>query len=156
LKTLAKLLTLVLVACLTGCAFRAQREGVYPNASIVGKYRLTSTIKPYVKFAGGPKIGEGEVAFDGRGNLSGRQIFLGEHGTIRGTYQIEPDGNGTASMTTVLNNGSTSESAFALQIQNDKQIKFVSEGLPQHGGWVSVQSLIAHGEPGLQGVLVKE
>jgi hypothetical protein len=148
---------LILVACTLGCASAANRESVtYSNASVIGKYRMTSTVKPYVKFAGGPKIGEGEVVFDGRGNLSGRQIFMGEHGTIRGTYRIAPDGTGTASMTTALEDGTTSDSAIALQIQNDKQIKFVSEGLSQHGDWVSVQSLIAHGQPGLQGVLEKE
>ncbi|HEY6300466.1 MAG TPA: hypothetical protein VIW95_12580 [Candidatus Binatus sp.] len=92
----------------------------------------------------------------GAENFEGRQVFLGQSGTIRGTYQIEPDGTGTASMTTVLEDGTTSESAFALQIQNDKQIKFVSEGLSQRGDGVSVQSLIAHGQPGLQGVLEKE
>jgi hypothetical protein len=152
-----KLSVFVLVAWVAGCASGARHEAVaYSNASVIGKYRLTSTVKPYVKFAGGPQIGEGEVVFDGRGNLSGRQVFLGEHGTIRGTYQIEPDGTGTASMTTALEDGTTSESALALQIQNHKQIKFVSEGLPQHGDWVSVQSLISHGQPGLQGVLEKE
>ena len=149
--------TLILLACSVGCASAANREALtYSNASVVGKYRLTSTVKPYVKFAGGPKIGEGEIAFDGRGNFAGRQVFLGQPGTIEGTYQIEPDGTGTASMTTVLEDGTTSESAFALQIQNEKQIKFVSEGLSQHGDWVSVQSLIANGQPGLQGMLEKE
>ena len=149
--------TLILFACTVGCASAANRESVtYSNASVIGKYRMASTVKPYVKFAGGPKIGDGEVAFDGRGNLAGRQVYLGQHGIIRGTYKIEPDGTGTASMTTALEDGTTSESALALQIQNDKQIKFVSEGLPQHGDWVSVQSLIAHGQPGLQGVLEKE
>ena len=150
--------TLILLACtVTGCASAANREtAAYSNASLIGKYRLTSTIKPYIKFAGGPKIGEGELVFDGHGNLAGQQVFLGQHGTIRGNYQIAPDGTGTASMTTTLEDGSTSESALALQIQNDKQIKFVSEGLPQHGDWVSVQSLIAHGQPGLQGVLERE
>jgi hypothetical protein len=149
--------TLILVACTVACTSAANREsGTYSNASVIGKYRLTSTVKPYVKFAGGPKIGEGEVVFDGLGNLAGSQVFLGQHGTIRGTYHIEPDGTGTASMTTVLEDGTTSENALALQIQNDKQIKFVSEGLSQHGDWVSVQSLIAHAQPGLQGVLEKE
>jgi hypothetical protein len=149
--------TLILLACSVGCASPANREVLtYSNASVVGKYRLTSTVKPYVKFAGGPKIGEGEIAFDGRGNFAGRQVFLGQPGTIEGTYQIEPDGTGTASMTTVLEDGTASQSAFALQIQNDKQIKFVSEGLSQRGDWVSVQSLIAHGQPGLQGMLEKE
>lgn len=148
---------LILVACTVGCASAANRESVtYCDASVVGKYRLTSTVKPYVKFAGGPKIGEGEIVFDGHGNFAGRQVFLGQPGTIRGTYQIEPDGTGTASMTTVLEDGTTSESPLALQIQNDKQIKFVSAGLSQHGDWVSVQSLMAHGQPGLQGVLEKE
>jgi hypothetical protein len=144
----------VLLACLAGCA--THRAPSYSNASVAGKYRITSTVKPYVKFAGGPKIGTGEVTFDGRGNLSGRQIFEGQQGTIRGTYEIEPDGTGTASMITALEDGSSSESALALQIQNDNQIKFVSQGLPQHGDWVSVQSLIAHGQAGLQGVLEKE
>ncbi len=123
---------------------------------MAGKYRITSTIKPYVKFAGGPKIGSGEVVFDGRGNLSGRQIFQGQQGTIRGTYEIEPDGAGSASLITTLVDGTSSESALSLQIQNDKQIKFVSQGLPQHGDWVSVQSLIAQGQAGLQGIFEKE
>jgi hypothetical protein len=144
----------VLLACLAGCA--THRAPTYSNASIAGKYRITSTVKPYVKFAGGPKIGSGEVTFDGRGNLSGRETFEGQRGTIRGTYEIEPDGTGTASMITTLEDGSSSESALALQIQNETQIKFVSEGLPQHGDWVSVQSLIAHGQVGLQGVFEKE
>jgi hypothetical protein len=148
---------LLLLACLAGCASQANREAVaYSNASLVGKYRMTSTVKPYVKFAGGPKIGEGEIAFDGRGNLAGQQVFLGQRGTVRGAYQIESDGTGTASMVTALEDGTTSESTLALQIQNDRQIKFVSEGLPRHGDWVSVQSLIAHGQPGLQGNLEKE
>jgi hypothetical protein len=149
--------TLILVAGTAGCTLAGHREAAaYSNASVIGKYRLTSTVKPYVKFAGGPKIGEGEIAFDGHGNLAGHQVFLGQHGTIRGTYQIEPDGTGTASMTTALEDGTTSNSALALQIQNDQQIKFVSDGLPRRGDWVSVQSLIAHGQPGLQGVLEKE
>lgn len=145
-----------MLACLAGCAFTAHRDVDYSNASVAGKYRLTSTIKPYVQFAGGPKIGTGEVTLDGRGNLSGRQIFQGQQGTIRGTYEIEPDGTGTASMITALEDGSSFGSELSLQIQNDKQIKFVSQGLPQHGDWVSVQSLIAHGQAGLQGVLEKE
>ncbi len=144
----------VLLACLAGCA--THRAPTYSNASVVGKYRITSTVKPYVKFAGGPKIGTGEVTFDGRGNLSGRQTFEGQQGTIRGTYEIEPDGTGAASITTTLEDGSSAGSALALQIQNDNQIKFVSQGLPQHGDWVSVQSLIAHGQAGLQGVFEKE
>ena len=148
---------LLLLACLAGCALQSTREAVaYSNASIVGKYRLTSTVKPYVKFAGGPKIGQGEIVFDGHGNLAGQQVFLGQSGTVRGTYQIESDGTGTASMVTALEDGTTSENALALQIQNDRQIKFVSEGLSQHGDWASVQSLIAHGQPGLQGNLEKE
>ena len=154
---LMKLSILALVACIAGCASAARREAVtYSDASVSGKYRLTSTVKPYVKFAGGPKIGEGEIDFDGQGNLSGRQIFLGEAGTVRGTYRIETDGSGRAWMATALADGTTSESALALQIQNDKQIKFVSQGLPQHDDWVSVQSLIAHDQPGLQGVFEKE
>ena len=144
----------VLLACLAGCA--THRAPSYSDASVAGKYRITSTIKPYVKFAGGPEIGTGEITFDGRGNLSGRETFEGQRGTIRGTYEIEPDGTGTASMITILEDGSSSESALALQIQNETQIKFVSQGLPQHGDWVSVQSLIAHGQAGLQGVLEKE
>ena len=144
----------VLLACLAGCA--THHAPSYTNASVAGEYRITSTVKPYVKFAGGPKIGTGEVTFDGHGNLSGRQIFEGQQGTIRGTYEIEPDGTGTASMTIALEDGSSSESALALQIQNENQIKFVSQGLPQRGDWVSVQSLIAHGQAGLQGVLDKE
>ena len=144
----------VVLVCLAGCA--THRAPTYSNASVNGKYRITSTVKPYVKFAGGPKIGTGEVTFDGRGNLSGRETFEGQRGTIRGTYEIEPDGTGTASMITTLEDGTSSESALALQIQNDHQIKFVSEGLPQHSDWVSVQSLIAHGQAGLQGVLEKE
>ncbi len=144
----------VLLACFAGCV--THRAPTYSSASVAGKYRITSTVKPYVKFAGGPKIGTGEVTFDGRGNLSGQETFEGQQGTIRGTYEIEPDGTGTASMTTTLEDGNPSESALALQIQNDNQIKFVSQGLPQHGDWVSVQSLIAHGQEGLQGVLEKE
>jgi hypothetical protein len=144
----------VLLVCLAGCA--THRAHSYSNASVVGKYRITSTVKPYVKFAGGPKIGSGELTFDGRGNLSGRETFESQQRTIRGTYEIEPDGTGTASLITALEDGSSSESALALQIQNDHQIKFVSEGLPQHSDWVSVQSLIAHGQAGLQGVLERE
>ena len=143
-----------LLVCLAGCA--THRAPTYFNASVAGKYRITSTVKPYVKFAGGPKISSGEIRFDGRGNLSGRETFEGQQGTIRGTYAIEPDGTGTASIISALEDGTSSESALALQIQNDTQIKFVSQGLPQHGDWVSVQSLIAHGQAGLQGVLEKE
>ncbi len=144
----------VLLACLVGCA--THRAPTYSNASVAGKYRITSTVKPYVKFAGGPKIGSGEVTFDGRGNLSGRETFEGQQGTIRGTYEIAPDGTGTASIFTALEDGTSSESALALQIQNYTRIKFVSQGLPQHGDWVSVQSLIAHGQAGLQGIFEKE
>ena len=144
----------VLLVCLAECA--THRAPTYSNASIAGKYRITSTVKPYAKFAGGPKIGSGELTFDGRGNLSGRETFEGQQGTIRGTYEIETDGTGTASMITTLEDGTSSETALALQIQNDRQIKFVSEGLPQHSDWVSVQSLIAHGQAGLQGDLEKE
>ena len=148
---------LLLAVCLAGCTSQSNRETIaYSNASVVGRYRMTSTVKPYVKFAGGPKIGEGEIVFDGRGNLAGQQVFLGQSGTVRGTHQIESDGTGTASMVTSLEDGTTSENSLALQIQNDRQIKFVSEGLSQHGDWVSVQSLIAHGQPGLQGNLEKE
>ena|SRR6266478_6081126 len=143
-----------LLACLAGCA--THRAPAYSNESVSGKYRITSTVKPYVKFAGGPKVGTGEVTFDGRGNLSGRETFEGQKGTIHGTYEIESDGTGTASMTAALEDGTSSQSVLALQIQNETQIKFVSQGLPQHGDWVSVQSLIAHGQAGLQGIFEKE
>src|SRR5258708_7098267 len=59
---------LLLLAFLAGCASATHRAATYSNASVAGKYRITSTVKPYVKFAGGPKIGTGEVRFDGRGN----------------------------------------------------------------------------------------
>src|SRR5229473_8633322 len=119
---------LLLLAFLAGCASATHRAATYSDASVTGKYRITSTVKPYVKFAGGPKIGTGEVTFDGRGNLSGRETFEGQQGTIRGTYEIAPDGTGTASIFTALEDGTSSESALALQIQNYTRIKFVSQG----------------------------
>jgi hypothetical protein len=149
--------SLTLLACLAGCASGVHGESTaYSNASLVGKYRMTSTLKPYVKFAGGPKVSEGDVIFDGQGNLSGRLVFWGDAATVRGIYQIQPDGTGELSMITALQDGSTSESALTLQIQNDHQIEFVSDGLRESRDWMSVQSLITHGQAAFQGILEKE
>src|SRR5260370_17045611 len=98
----------LLLACLLGCASATHRAPTYSSASVVGKYRITSTVKPYVKFAGGPKIGSGEVTFDGRGKLSGLETFQGQQGTIPGTYEIEPDVTPTASIITSLQNRTSS------------------------------------------------
>jgi hypothetical protein len=148
---------IALAACLVGCALGTQRETpAYSNASLIGNYRLSSTAKPYVKYGGGPTIGKGQVAFDGRGNLTGTETFLGVPATIRGTYQIERDGSGTASMTTTLNDGISYNGALSLQIKDDGQIQFVSKGLPQNDDWVSGEELMAQGQAGLQGVFEKE
>ena len=144
----------VLLACVAGCA--THRAPTYSNASVAGKYRTTSTLKPYVKFAGGPKMGDGEIFFDGQGNLFGQQIFLGESETVRGTYKINPDGSGTADVTTTLEDGSRSESALTLQIQNDAQIRFVSAGLRLSSDWISGNELMATGQAGVSGLLERE
>jgi hypothetical protein len=153
-----KFFALALVACLAGCAVGARPEApVYSNASVSGKYRLSSTAKPFVNYGGGgPTIGEGEVAFDGHGNLAGSETFLGVPATIHGTYQIERDGSGTASMITTLNDGVSYKGALSLQIKDDGQVQFVSKGLPQNDDWVSGEELMAEGQAGLQGVFEKE
>jgi hypothetical protein len=147
---------LLLLACLCGCATAIHSAPAYSKASVAGKYRITSTVKPYVKFAGGPKIGDGEVFFDGRGNLSGQQVFLGESSTIHGTYEINPDGTGTADVIATMKDGSSSESPLTLQIQNDEQIKFVSAGLRQGSDWISTGELMATSQAGVSGLFEKE
>ena len=152
-----KLWPLALVACIAGCALGARPEAaVYSNSNLSGKYRLSSTAKPFVNYGSGPAIGEGEVVFDGHGNLSGTETFLGVPATLRGTYQIEHDGSGTVSMTTTLNDGISYNGALSLQIHDDGQIQFVSKGLPQNNDWVSGEELMAEGQPGLQGAFEKE
>jgi len=134
----------------------AHRAPTYSNTSVAGKYRTTSTLKPYVKFAGGPKMGDGEIFFDGQGKLFGQQIFLGESQTIHGTYHINSDGSGTADVVTKLKDGSSSESVLTLQIQNEDQIKFVSAGLRLNSDWISGNQLMATGNAGVSGLLEKE
>jgi hypothetical protein len=147
---------LLLLAYLCGCATAIHSAPAYSKASVAGKYRITSTVKPYVKFAGGPKIGDGEVFFDGRGNLSGQQVFLSESSTIHGTYEINPDGTGTADVIATMKDGSSSESPLTLQIQNDEQTKFVSAGLRQGSDWISTGELMATSQAGVSGLFEKE
>lgn len=146
----------MLLACLCGCAAAFHSAPAYSDASISGKFRITSTIKPYVKFAGGPKIGDGEIFFDGQGNFSGQQVFLGESSSIHGTYRINPDGSGTADVITTVKDGRSSESALTLQIQNDEQVKFVSSDLRMNSDWISGNELMATGNAGVSGLLEKE
>ena len=157
LVTRMKLWILALVACLAGCAVGARPEApAYSNASIAGKYRLSSTAKPFVNYGSGPAIGEGEVVFDGHGNLTGSETFLGIPANIRGTYQVERDGTGIATMTSALADGSSSRSVLSMKIQDDGQIQFVSKGLRQNDDWVSGEELMARGQAGLQGTFEKE
>ncbi len=101
-------------------------------------------------------MGDGEIFFDGQGNFFGQQMFLDESETISGTYHINPDGSGTADVTTTLKDGSSSESILTLQIQNEEQIKFVSAGLRLNSDWISGNELMATGNAGVSGLLEKE
>ena len=101
-------------------------------------------------------MGDGEIFFDGQGNLSGQQVFLDEPETIRGTYHINPDGSGTADVISTVKDGRSSESALTLQIQNDEQVKFVSSDLRMNSDWISGNELMATGNAGVSGLLEKE
>ncbi len=121
------------------CAVRAtaiRSRPEYSAASIKGTYEITATAKPYVKFAGGPRLGSGTVYFDGRVNLEGSQTWYGNEQSIRGTYVVNRDGQGTATISATDSSGRVSPpSEIEFQIENSSRIQFELQGMvPERSG----------------------
>ena len=113
-----------LCVCSTSCSCGAicLPHPVWSNASLNGTYEVVTTLKPYVKFAGGPQLGSGRLIFDGKGVFSGEQTYEGERDKLSGTYQIDPDGSGFAYLTSVGPDSTVTQSEYSLKIQNDNKI----------------------------------
>jgi hypothetical protein len=108
----------------------AQSRPQYSAASIKGTYEITATAKPYVKFAGGPRLGSGTIDFDGRGSFDGTQTWYGNEQSIRGTYRVNPDGAGSATVSATNSSGvALPPSEIEFQIVNPSKIQFESRGL---------------------------
>ena len=120
--------TMTMLQFVIGCATTRPRRTDFSVASLRGAYELRSTTKPYVKFAGGPNVGSGRIIFDGKGQLVGTETWYGEPQTVRGTYVVEPSGQGSATVTTTDSNGSITPGIIDFQVESDR-IQFVSRGL---------------------------
>jgi hypothetical protein len=149
------------LAC--GLADRAaQSRPQYSAASIKGTYEINATAKPYVKFAGGPRLGSGTIHFDGRGNLDGTQAWYGNDQSIRGTYIVNPDGQGCATVIATDSSGAVSPpSEIEIQIVNPSKIQFESRGMvPERSGedldWDSGSYCQQTANPCVTGVMTKK
>ena len=146
-----------LCVCSTSCSCGAigLPHPVWSNASLNGTYEVVTTLKPYVKFAGGPQLGSGRLIFDGKGVFSGEQTYEGERDKLSETYQIDPDGSGFAYLTSVGPDGTVTQSEYSLKIQNDNKILAASYGLPVTTDWLSADHLIQNGQPAFTSVLTR-
>jgi len=107
---------------------------------------------------GCPAIGSGEIKFDGLGNLSGHGTYFDEVDTLAGTYQVNPDGTGTAIIESRPAKGASTKGAITFQIKSEKEVSFVSQGLPvdRERDWASAGSLQTSAEGGIAGVMRKQ
>jgi hypothetical protein len=138
------------------CARQSEQE--FTNSNLHGTYKLVETIKPYVKFAGGPQIVTGYIYFDGNGQLWGQQKSWDESVTqrVRGTYQVKRDGTGSSQVAVAPNGANPLGSRFIFQIDGSNNLRFVSEGLQLNSDWISSNSLQANGQAAYSGTLVKQ
>lgn len=125
-------------------------QGEFSDASISGTYLSWTTFKAYVKFAGGPRIASGEIQFDGRGGLSGHGTYFNEKSDIRGTYEVRPDGTGSASYTATNSTGHIDRVDLDFQIVSHDKIKFQSSGW-ENRDWSSVESQMQSNRAGFVG-----
>jgi hypothetical protein len=144
------------------CATAIQSRPEYSAASIKGTYQISATAKPYVKFAGGPRLGSGTVYFDGRGNLQGTQTWFGNEQSMSGTYIVNPDGQGRATIIATDSSGAVSpKSEIDFQLVNPSKIQFESRGMvPERSGedldWNSSAYCQQTTNPCATGVMTKE
>jgi hypothetical protein len=134
----------------------------YSAASIKGTYEISAAAKPYVKFAGGPRIGSGTIHFDGRGNLDGTQTWYGDNQSLHGTYVVSPDGEGFATVVAKDSSGVASPpSEIEFQIVNPDKIQFESRGLASERSgedldWASATYCQQTANPCASGVMTRE
>jgi hypothetical protein len=140
---------------LTSISCVGVQQPVWSNASLRGSFGVATTLKPYVKFAGGPHLGIGRLTFDGVGSFSGKQTYEGERDKLSGTYQIEPDGTGVAHLTSIAPDGTVTQSDYTLKIENRDKLIAVPYGLPVTADWVSSDYLIQNGQPAFISVLTR-
>ena len=125
-------------------------QGEFSDASLSGTYLSWTTFKAYVKFAGGPRIASGEIQFDGRGGLSGHGTYFNEKFELRGTYEVHPDGTGSASYIATDSTGHTDQVDLDFQIVGRDKVKFQSRGW-ENRDWSSVESQMQSNRAGLVG-----
>lgn len=113
-----RLSAVVLVACVAACSTAQHIPPHYSQQSLQGSYAMKSTNKAYVKFAGGPQIGSGNLHFDGRGHFTGNENYFGEPEKLNGTYQINPDGSGSAQVTARNSDGQITQGEMTLQFES--------------------------------------
>jgi hypothetical protein len=155
LKTADRRSIVMLCLLFASCVTPVRQQPAWSNASLIGTYDVATTIKPYVKFAGGPRLGKGRISFDGHGSFSGEQTYEGEHDQLSGKYLIQPDGRGIAYVTSIAQDGSVARSEYALKIENENKVLSVSYGLDATGDWVSPEYLGQHAQPALTSVLTR-
>jgi len=107
-------------------------------------------------------VGSGTIRFDGRGNLDGTQTWYGNEQSIRATYVVTPDGQGSATVTATNSSGVVlPPSEIEFQIVNLKKIQFESRGLASERSgedldWVSGASCQQTANPCATGVMIRE
>ncbi len=114
-----------------------------------------------MKSAGGPPLGSGTVHFDGHGNLDGTQTWYGNEQSIRGTYKVDADGHGSATITATGSSGVVSPpSEIEFQIVTPDKIDFESRGLVPKGSgedldWESGTYCQQNANPCASGVMTR-
>jgi hypothetical protein len=140
-------------ACSTGP--QIESPVVYSTESIYGHYRMSATVKPYIKF-GGPDVGAGDFYFDGAGNLKGNETWFGQKVILTGKYQVFPDGKGSANLRAVSGSGGTAASALkiTLEIRSPQEVWFATDDTLNFD-YESAGALQARGQSGVTGRFTK-
>jgi hypothetical protein len=110
----------------------AQENRTLSDADLTGRYAMSYSSN-YLGYHGDPqnepRIGSGEIAFDGHGKLSGRNTSstFGKIGAaIAGTYHVNPNGTGTMTVTTALQDGSMTTTQLNFRFTDPAKIRFAS------------------------------
>ena len=121
-----------LIVSSTWFAAFAGTNRVFSDADLSGKY-FVSYASNYLGYHGDPqtepRIGSGEITFDGHGNVTGRNtssIYGKEGALIAGTYHVNPDGTGTMVTTTTASDGTVTTTELNFKFDDSVKIRFGS------------------------------
>ena len=138
LRRAAALALVFLASCSTdtsainGAAQRAEATAHFSDSDLIGKYTV-SYASNVLGFHGDPqtepRIGFGEIQFDGRGKVTGSDTssrFGRDRVSFIGTYHVDSDGAGMMVITSKFQDGTTDTTRLNFKLSDPRKIRYSS------------------------------